>query len=108
MFGSGLKRERTFDIVPGMSRTRVRRRRTAAALLLSGFAIACLRATPGSAASPSSVQRYVIRPGDTLWSIAQSLEPSEDPRRVVDLLEQRNGLEPDHLVPGRSIVVSLD
>ncbi|MCU1489535.1 MAG: LysM protein [Acidimicrobiaceae bacterium] len=31
-------------------------------------------------------QRYIARPGDTLWSIATRLDPSGDPRPVVDQL----------------------
>jgi hypothetical protein len=29
---------------------------------------------------------YVVAPGDTLWTIARHLEPTRDPREVVDAL----------------------
>jgi hypothetical protein len=111
MFGSGLRNEHAFDSLSPMTRTRVRRRRVTLSLVAMGLAIVCVRATPGSA-EPSSApatgaNRYVVRPGDTLWSIARRLDPSEDPRRVVDALEQA-GLDPDHLVPGQAVVVSAD
>ncbi len=32
-------------------------------------------------------QRYVARTGDTLWSIAERLEPGADPRPLVDALD---------------------
>jgi LysM repeat protein len=111
MFGSGLQTEQAFDTVWRVARTHVRRQ-VVASLLMASVAILVLRATPGSAEpSPSSrdrVARYVIRPGDTLWSIARGLAPSEDPRRVVDELERRNDLDPEHLVPGQAIVFAAE
>jgi LysM repeat protein len=38
---------------------------------------------------PSTV---VVRPNDTLWSIATRIAPDRDPRVVVSELEQRNDL----------------
>jgi Tfp pilus assembly protein FimV len=32
------------------------------------------------------VERVVVQPGDTLWSIAERLAPNSDPRTVVDQL----------------------
>jgi nucleoid-associated protein YgaU len=113
MFGWGLRRERAFGTVTVMPRTYVRRRRLVLSLLVTGIAIVCLRASPGSAEpgrppilSATHTTRYVIRPGDTLWSIARRLDPSEDPRRVVDAIVVRNGIDPAHLVPGQAIVIS--
>lgn len=34
---------------------------------------------------------YVVQPGDTLWSIAERLEPEGDPRPVVDRLVAAHG-----------------
>jgi Tfp pilus assembly protein FimV len=34
---------------------------------------------------------YVVRPGDSLWSIARQLRPGDDPRPLVDRLAQLNG-----------------
>jgi LysM repeat protein len=48
---------------------------------------------------------YVVRRGDTLWSIAEGLSPGEDPRPVVDALASVNDLDPGMLVPGRTLVV---
>jgi hypothetical protein len=53
-------------------------------------------APPGGTLSPHSV--YVVRPGDTLWSIAARLDPSGDPRPVVGDLESEAG--GDTVVPG--------
>jgi hypothetical protein len=88
--------------------TRVRRRRLAVLvvalalvgmLLLAGQALVSLtRAGPSSGPEPVSVgdepvagQRYVVQPGDTLWSIAADIAPGSDPRPVVDALRAANG-----------------
>jgi LysM repeat protein len=47
----------------------------------------------------------VVREGDTLWSIAETLAPGQDPRPVVDRLASVNGLDPALLVPGQTLVV---
>ncbi len=63
-------------------------------------------ATPGSALAGESVAHgasYVVRPGDTLWSIAVRLDPSGDPRPVVAKLEAEVG--GDTVVPGEQLVL---
>lgn len=52
-------------------------------------------ATPGRGAP---VERYVVQPGDTLWSAAHHLAPRSDPREVIDALTQVRGNGP--LMPG--------
>jgi hypothetical protein len=47
--------------------------------------------------------RYVVRPGDTLWSIALRLDPSGDPRPVVD--ELTGELGGASLQPGEQLVL---
>ena len=76
-----------------MKRTRVRWKRVA---LIAGLGLALpvgAHAAAGAAAGPRPVatRTYVVRPGDTLWSIASRLSgPGVDPRPVVDELEQAN------------------
>jgi hypothetical protein len=103
--------------------TRIRRRRLVAllmALALIGAAATAGRALLGAATSvgPSSPQpvdapassppgeTYVVRPGDTLWSIAATIAPDSDPRPVVDALRDANG-GPD-LEVGERLVIRLD
>ncbi|MGY1603866.1 LysM peptidoglycan-binding domain-containing protein [Geodermatophilus sp. SYSU D00815] len=45
--------------------------------------------------------RVVVRPGDTLWSIAGTLAPGQDVRAVVDALQRVNHLDGTALVPGQ-------
>jgi LysM repeat protein len=46
-------------------------------------------ATPAMA--PVTTRLVVVQPGDTLWSIARSLQPAGDVRQLVDELAQRAG-----------------
>jgi hypothetical protein len=55
----------------------------------------------GHAAVEEAGHRTVVRPGDSLWSVAVRLVPGEDPRPVVDALaEARHGAV---LTPGETI-----
>jgi hypothetical protein len=49
---------------------------------------------------------YVVREGDTLWTIARELAPGNDPRPIVDRLSATNGGDAGRLVPGQTLVVS--
>jgi nucleoid-associated protein YgaU len=88
--------------------TRIRRRRLAVliaavvgvtAAALGSQALVGLTAISGSSqpqplevrSVPVAGQRYVVQPGDTLWSIATEIAPEEDPRIVVDALRRANG-----------------
>lgn len=94
-----------------MSRTRVRRRRLtltlSLALVAAAWAGPAVRAL-GSPGPPVRVSRtsYVVRDGDTLWSIARRLSPSGDPRPIVDALATANGIDAGVLVPGQTLVLS--
>jgi len=74
-----------------------RRRLVAAALglgvlLTAAHAGAALGGTTTTAPERSPhVERIVVQPGDTLWSIAERLAPNSDPRGVVDQLSSALG-----------------
>jgi Tfp pilus assembly protein FimV len=48
----------------------------------------------------------VVKPGDTLWSIAAAIAPDSDPRPVVDALREQNG-GPD-LQAGERLTIRTD
>jgi hypothetical protein len=85
------------------------RRRFAVAALVIGLVLVMAQAGAalGGDSPPATPERrpalvsVVVRPGDSLWSIARRLAPSSDPRPVVDaLVAARHGatLEPGETV----------
>jgi LysM repeat protein len=59
-------------------------------------------ARPSESAGPE--QAYVVRPADTLWSIATA-HYAGDPREAVWELQQRNGLAGTTIRPGQRLVL---
>lgn len=104
--------------VPRVSRATYLRRRLAAVGLAFGLVVVAAQAgaalggsplaapgrhpTPAAADAAAGVRRVVVRPGDSLWSIAERLAPGDDPRPVVDEIEQARGDAP--LEPGETIL----
>lgn len=76
------------------------------ALLAGAWAGPAARSLAG-AGDPRPVVRssYVIRAGDTLWSIAERADPGADPRPLVDAIAAANGVDAGALVPGRVLVI---
>jgi LysM repeat protein len=72
-------------------------------ILLAGLALVIgLAARPsGGAGRPVT---YVVRPTDTLWSIA-SAHYAGDPREGIWRLERRNHLRGTTIVPGQHLVL---
>jgi len=109
MFGSGLDIEQAFGHHGSMSRTRVRRRRLVAlsvAIGVIGVLSGPVANAVGVGGSPEAPARtYVVRPGDTLWSIARRSAPSVDPRLVVHAIASANHVDPGALVPGQQLSI---
>jgi nucleoid-associated protein YgaU len=82
------------------------------AVALTAAAVAAVWMGPiaGAAGGPASSEpvsqtSYVVRDGDTLWSIAERIAPAEDPRPLVDAISAANGVDAGALVPGRTLVI---
>jgi nucleoid-associated protein YgaU len=58
-------------------------------------------ARAGATLSPHSV--YVVQPGDTLWSIAQRINPQGDPRALMTPLSEQVG--GDGIRPGERLLL---
>jgi nucleoid-associated protein YgaU len=98
-----------------MSRTDVRRRQrlvrrrrklartlVVATLAASGLGFLAGHAVAGAARpGPAHVRAYVVRPGDTLWTIAGRVDAGADPRAVVDALIAGNHLRDAAIAPGQ-------
>jgi hypothetical protein len=51
------------------------------------------------------MSRVVVRPGETLWSLASQAEPAADPRLVVQQIIEVNALSGPVIQPGESLWV---
>ena len=70
---------------------------------IGGGPLATTGAAAGSGVIPAGTTEYVVRPGDTLWSIAAALAPGRDERPVVDQLAHQLG--GSSLYPGEQITL---
>jgi LysM repeat protein len=75
--------------------------RVAVLLLVVALVVGLLAHPSGGAGKPV---RYVVKPTDTLWSIA-ARHYAGDPREGVWKLQRRNNLESATLVPGQRLVL---
>jgi LysM repeat protein len=75
--------------------------RAAVLLLAVAFLVGLLAHPSGGAGKPV---RYVVKPTDTLWSIA-ARHYASDPREGVWKLQRRNNLMSTTLVPGQRLVL---
>lgn len=77
----------------------------ALALLLSSGVSGAIGADPltGSDTPGAPSARYVVQPGDTVWSIATELAEGGDVRPVVDAIVEIRGSAP--LQPGETILL---
>jgi hypothetical protein len=108
MFDSALDIEQSFGHDRLMHRTYVRRRvvvTLVVAILAGALTPAVAAALSAPTLTPVMQSTYVVRGGDTLWSIAARLAPGRDPRLVIQAIEQANHVEADGLVPGLRLVV---
>ena len=72
-------------------------------ILLCAVALAVGYAAHGSSGAGPR-RTYVVRPGDTLWTIAARTYAG-DPRQGVWLLQQRNDLHSATISPGEKLVL---
>ena len=72
-------------------------------ILVSALALVVGLAAHGSSGAGPK-RTYTVKPGDTLWSVAQRMY-SGDPRQGVWELQQRNHLASATIVPGEKLVV---
>ena len=70
-------------------------------VLVAAFAVGLAARPSGSAGKPVS---YVVKPADTLWSIAAK-HYAGDPREGIWQLQRRNHLRGATLVPGQRLVL---
>jgi nucleoid-associated protein YgaU len=101
--GRGVRRSR-----PRLRLTRRARRLALVLALAAGVALGSwlaplLGVGSGGGLHLAGVSSVVVRPGDTLWSIASPVAADGDVRAAVDEIRQMNGLTSADLVPGQTL-----
>jgi len=101
----------------GVPAVRLTRRGRVVAAGVSALAVGALSITLATAAQAahagqpgqSGPGRYAakveVRPGQSLWSLAQAYDPDADPRLVVQQIQQMNSMAGDQLQPGEVLWV---
>ena len=77
---------------------------TMVSLLAAGAAQATNHALPPGAARQNLVQ-VVVRPGQSLWSVAESTDPDQDTRAIVQQIVDLNALSGDVVFAGQQLWV---
>jgi len=63
----------------------------------------------GEGSAPAGTfEQVTVMPGDTLWSIAESVAPSADPRDVIDAIMRLNALPSGELAAGEKLSLPLE
>jgi LysM domain len=73
-------------------------------LLATGAAQATSHSAPPRVADRNLTQ-VVVRPGQSLWSVAQAADPNADPRQVMQQIIELNGLTGDVILVGQRLWV---
>jgi LysM domain len=77
---------------------------TVVSLLLAGVAQAT-NDGPSSRAARQNLVQVVVHPGQSLWSVAESAEPDQDPRAVIQQIIDLNSLNGDTVFAGQQLWV---
>jgi LysM repeat protein len=72
-------------------------------VILAALAVVFWAALARSSDASGPEHRYVVRPTDTLWSIAAT--GYKDPRKGVWEIRERNNLEGTLIVPGQVLIL---
>lgn len=73
-------------------------------LLISALVLIAWMFVARASQGAGPTMRYTVKPGDTLWSIAERTYAG-DPREGVWELRKRNGLDSTTIAPGQVLVV---
>jgi LysM domain-containing protein len=81
----------------------------AAALLAGGLSLVIAASAQATSHAPGAAQqglaKVTVRPGQSLWSVAESADPNADTRAVIQQIVELNGLSADTVMPGQSLWV---
>ncbi|GAB2899309.1 LysM peptidoglycan-binding domain-containing protein [Neomicrococcus lactis] len=59
--------------------------------------------------APSTVEavKVTVMEGDSMWSIAKSVSPNQDPRTTIEQIQELNSIDGKHLKAGQEIFVPV-
>jgi len=77
---------------------------TVVSLLLAGAAQAT-NDGPSSRATRQNIVQVAVHPGQSLWSVAESADPDQDPRAVIQQIIDLNSLNGDTVFAGQQLWV---
>ena len=79
------------------------------ALVIGVLSVALATAAQATHAKPGSVDKYLarltVRPGESLWTVAEARDPDADTRLVIQQIQQLNSLSGDVVQPGEVLWV---
>ncbi|HET6187208.1 MAG TPA: LysM peptidoglycan-binding domain-containing protein [Trebonia sp.] len=65
--------------------------------------------TPGAAgAAGAATTKVEVRPGQSLWTLAEAYDPNADTRQVIQEILQLNSLSTDQVQPGQVLWMPRD
>ena len=74
-------------------------------LALAGLAVGLAAPASDAAAPAGAAQTIVVRPGDSLWSIAAHYRPGRDTRGVVEHIRSLNGISGYTIHAGQRLIL---
>ena len=67
------------------------------------------QARPGTAGAPgTAITKVEVRPGQSLWTLAEAYDPNADTRQVIQEILQLNSLSTDQVQPGQVLWMPRD
>ena len=67
--------------------------------------IGAVGAAAGTHAGTTSFQHVTVEPGESLWQVAQTVAPNDDPRDVIANILSLNDLSSGDVQPGQSLAI---
>ncbi|MBO0870971.1 MAG: LysM peptidoglycan-binding domain-containing protein [Micromonosporaceae bacterium] len=74
-------------------------------LALAGLGVALAAPATDAAPPAGAAQTVVVRPGDSLWSIAAHYRPGRDTRAVVERIRSLNGISGYTIHAGQRLIL---
>ncbi len=73
--------------------------------LLAAAAAQATSHAPSPQAARQNLVQVVVRPGQSLWSVAENADPDQDTRAVIQQIIDLNALNSDVVVAGQQLLV---